>query len=488
MFTFATTRKGFFALATSMAAMLAGCAAEGQDDAAQTEAESGAAGSAEPSARESITDDSNGGHAIAVSATTADYASVDVTKTGDDDGDEADFYGTNAAVYAEEGATLNLDDITVTTNGAHANAVFSYGEGSTINISNSTIETSSNNSGAIMVTGGGTLIASNVTAHTVGNSSAPIRSDRGGGLQQVTGGSFTSDGMGSPVIYSTADVQVTGASLESTSAQGVVVEGKNSVALTDCDLVASNTSKNSDKSDWYQAVMIYQSMSGDAAEGAASFLAKGGTITNAHGDVFFVNNTVCTIGLEGVSITNEDTEGNFLRAAAAGWGNEGSNGGQITLKARGQQLDGAMLVDEVSNLNLYLSEGSTFVGSINPDGAAGEVYVEVEDGSTWELAADSYITSLTCGDAAIKLNGFVLTVGEAAYEEGTTSEGEPIEVQVSESTGGPGGNGEPPEKPGEGGPGGPGQGSEPPEKPSGNGEPPEKPSGDGEPPEKPAGE
>lgn len=191
-----------------------------------------------------------------------------------------------------------------------------------------------------------------------------------------------------------------------------------------------------------------------------------------------MNNTVCTIGLEGVSITNEDAEGNFLRAAAAGWGNEGSNGGQVTLNARGQQLDGAMLVDEVSNLNLYLLEGSTFVGSINPDGAAGEVYVEVEDGSTWELSADSYITSLTCGTAAIKLNGFVLTVGDAAYEEGTTSEGEPIEVQVSESTGGPGGNGEPPEKPGEGGPGGPGQGGEPPEKPSGNGEPPEKPAGE----------
>ncbi len=475
MFTYTITRKGFFAMATSMAAMLASCAAQGKDDVSQTEVGSDETANAETGTRESITDDTNGGHAIAVSATTSDYVSVDVTKTGDDDGDEADFYGTNAAVYAEEGATLNLDDVTVTTNGAHANAVFSYGEGTVVSISNSTIETSSNNSGAIMVTGGGTLVATNVTAHTAGNSSAPIRSDRGGGLQQVTGGTFTCDGVGSPVIYSTADVQVTGASLESTSAQGVVVEGKNSVSLTDCDLVASNVSKNSDKSDWYQAVMIYQSMSGDAAQGEATFTAKGGSITNKNGDVFFVNNTVCTIGLEGTTITNEDASGNFLRAAAAGWGNEGSNGGQVTINARGQQLDGAMLVDEVSNLNLYLVDGSTFVGSINPEGAAGEVYVEVEDGSTWELSADSHITALTCGADAIKLNGFVLTVGDATYEEGAASTGEPIEVQVSESTGGPGGNGEPPAgeppaKPGAGGPGGAGQGGEPPA-----GEPPAKP-------------
>lgn len=485
MSTYITTRRGFLGLATSMAAMLAGCAAQeeatGTDAAATGAEESAGADASTSAAREAITDDTNGGHAIAVSGQTADYTAVDVTKTGDDDGDEADFYGTNAAVYAEEGATLNLDDVTVTTNGAHANAVFSYGEGTTVNISNSTIETSSNNSGAIMVTGGGTLVATDVTAHTTGNSSAPIRSDRGGGLQQVNGGQYTSEGMGSPVVYSTADVQVTGAQMESTSAQGIVVEGKNSVALTDCDLVANNTSKNSDKSDWYQAVMIYQSMSGDAAEGEAHFSATGGTLTNKNGDVFFVNNTVCTIGLSGVNIANEDAAGNFLRAAAAGWGNEGSNGGQVTLNASNQQIQGAMLVDEVSHLNLYLKEGSTYSGAINPDGTAGEVFVSVDEGCSWELTADSNITSLTCGTDGVLLNGFVLTVGDQTYEEGTASTGEEIAAQVSESSGGPGGGGEPPEKPGEGGgnggPGGPGG-----EKPEG--EPPAKP--DGEPPAKPS--
>ncbi len=488
MLSFTTTRKGFFTMATSIAAMLAGCAAQ-EEQPTGTESTSGSGESTaneatSVSARETITDDTAGGHAITVSGETAAYTSVDVVKTGDDAGnDEADFYGTNAAVYAEEGATLTLDDVTVTTDGAHANAVFSYGEGTTINISNSTIETSSNNSGAIMVTGGGTLVATDVTAHTTGNSSAPIRSDRGGGLQQVSGGTYTSDGGGSPVVYSTADVQVSGAMLESTSSQGIVVEGKNSVSLADCQLVASNTSKNSDKSDWYQAVMIYQSMSGDAAQGAAAFNAKGGSITNKNGDVFFVNNTVCTIGLEGTSITNEDAQGNFLRAAAAGWGREGSNGGQVTINASGQHIDGTMLVDEVSNLNLYLKGGSDFVGAINPDAAAGEVYVELEDGSTWELTADSHIKALTCGTDAITLGGFTLTVGEEAYAEGTASTGDPIEVTVSESTGGPGEGGEPPEKPGEGGPGAP-DGEKP------DGEPPAKPDGDmgGEPPAMPDGE
>lgn len=473
------TRRGFFALSTSLATMLAACGAAKQDDgtasAGSSEGTGTTDGTSGGSARQTITVNTDGGHAIAVSAEEATYVAVDVYKTGDEDGDEADFYGTNAAVYAEEGARLTLDDVTVTTDGAHANAVFSYGEQTSVDISNSTINTTSDCSGGIMVTGGGILAAHDLTVHTTGNSSAPIRSDRGGGTQTVEGGSYTSDGKGSPVIYSTADVSVSKAKLTSNSSQGVVVEGKNSVALEDCDLVASNTSKNSDKSDWYQAVMIYQSMSGDAAQGSASFSASGGSITNKNGDVFFVNNTVCTIALSGCSITNEDTAGNFLRAAAAGWGSEGSNGGQVTLKASNQHIAGTMLVDEVSNLNLYLTEGSSFTGAINPQGAEGEVYVGIDDGSVWELAADSNILGLTCGTDAIVLNGYTLTVGDAPYEEGTSSTGEAIEATVNESAGGPGdgpGGGEPPEKPGDGG------------AQSSDGEPPEPPSGE-KPPAKP---
>ena len=412
---------------------------------------------------ETITDDADESHAITADGESARYANVEVTKTGAADGDEADFYGTNAAVFATNGATLDLEGIYVGTSGTHANAVFSYGEGTVVNIARSVIETSENCSGGIMVTGGGTLNATDLTIHTKGNSSAAIRSDRGGGTQNVTGGSYTTDGKGSPVIYSTADVHVSDATLTSTSAQGVVVEGKNSVALTNCDLTADNTSKNSDKSPWYQAVMIYQSMSGDAAEGEASFSLSGGSLTNKNGDVFFVNNTVATIDLTDSAIVNEDANGVFLRAAAAGWGSEGSNGGHVTMNAHTQKLDGAMVVDDVSTLNLYLDGSSTFTGTINADGAAGEVYVELAEGATWELTGDAYITSLTCPAGAIKLNGHTLHVGDTTYQEGTASTGEAIVVEIqSTGNGGPGGGGEPPAKPGEGGPGG---GGEPPAKP-----------------------
>jgi len=396
---------------------------------------------------QTIENSEDGGHALEADGETVSMSNALITKTGESSGDEADFYGENAAVYAHDEATLDLSNLIIKTNGTHANAVFSYGSGTTVNIEDSYIYTEGNCSGGLMTTGGGTMNASGLTVHTTGNSSAAIRSDRGGGTVNVNGGSYTTEGKGSPVIYSTADITVSDALLTSTSAQGVVVEGSNSVTLNNCELNASNVSKNSDKSDYYQAVMIYQSMSGDAAEGLASFTMNGGTLTNENGDIFFVNNTTAEITLNNAEIINE-SDGVFLRAAAAGWGSEGNNGGQVTMYASAQEINGDLLADEVSSLNLYLSEGSLLNGAINPDGEAGEVYVEIDDDSVWTLSADSYITSLSCDADAIDLNGYTLYINGVAYTEGTASEGSAIEVTVTSGTNhGNMPGGEPPAKP-----------------------------------------
>ncbi|MBR2554418.1 MAG: hypothetical protein IKE94_06105, partial [Aeriscardovia sp.] len=123
-----------------------------------------------------------------------------------------------------------------------------------------------------------------------------------------------------------------------------------------------------------------------------------------------------------------------------------------------QEINGDMVVDDVSSLNLYLTDGSTFTGAINSDGDAGEVYVELSGGSKWVLTGDSYITSLTCDADSIDLNGHTLYVNGVAYTEGTASSGDAIEVTIT-SSGGSGGSGAPDGSgdmgtPPEGGPGG----------------------------------
>ena len=350
-----------------------------------------------------------GTHAITASGTTETYTNPTVTKTGDVSGqsDDYDWKGTNAAVWAGDGAVLTITGGTINSSAKYGNAVFSYGgtnsntnnnqgDGTTVNISGTTITTTSNNSGGIMTTGGGIMNASNLTIKTSGGSSAAIRSDSGGGTVTVEGGTYETSGTGSPAIYSTAAITVTDADLTATNSQGVVIEGGNSVTLTTCKITANHATKNSQDTT-RQAVLLYKSMSKDASSGTSAFTMKNGSITNTTGDIFCVTNTTSTISLTGVTITNNDSDGYFLRAAGQSWGTSGSNGGTVTLTASSQTITGDFYVDASSSLTMNLTGSSTLKGAINTSltTSGGTVNVTVASGSTWTLTGTSYVSSLT---------------------------------------------------------------------------------------------
>lgn len=357
-------------------------------------------------------DDEN---ALRVDGATVTLKDITIEKTAGSSSntEDGDFYGQNAGLLVLNGATANITGATVGTSVTNGNGVFSYGEGTVVNISDSTIRTTENNSGGIQTTGGGTMNATNLDVETQGNSAAAIRSDRGGGTVNVDGGSYVTNGTGSPAIYCTADISVSDATLTANASEGVVVEGKNSVALTDCDVTGnmSNT-HNGDSDENIHCIMIYQSMSGDADVGEATFSAEGGSITAKTGDMFYITNTDCEITLKDVAFTLANDV--FLRvegnSSSRGWGTEGANGGDVTLTADSQEFTGNILVDEISSLALTMKNGTSYEGAINPDGDGGTVDVTLDDDSTWTLTGDSYITSFDGDTSNITANGYHLYV------------------------------------------------------------------------------
>lgn len=357
-------------------------------------------------------DDEN---ALRVDGATVTLKDITIEKTAGSSSntEDGDFYGLNAGLLVLNGATATITGATVNTSVTNGNGVFSYGEGTVVNISDSTIRTTENNSGGIQTTGGGTMNATNLDVETQGNSAAAIRSDRGGGTVNVDGGSCVTNGTGSPAIYCTADISVSDATLTANASEGVGVEGKNSVALTDCDVTGnmSNT-YNGDSDENIHCIMIYQSMSGDADVGEATFSAEGGSITAKTGDMFYITNTDCEITLKDVAFTLANDV--FLRvegnSSSRGWGTEGANGGDVTLTADSQEFTGNILVDEISSLVLTMKNGTSYEGAINPDGDGGTVDVTLDDDSTWTLTGDSYITSFDGDTSNITANGYHLYV------------------------------------------------------------------------------
>lgn len=356
-----------------------------------------------------------------------DLENLTVTKSGDStSGDNSNFYGTNSAIIAKNKANLTLKNITVNTTGDGANGVFSYGgsattnnsstDNTTVNISDSKITTTCDNAGGIMTTGGGITNATNLTINTSGTSSAAIRTDRGGGAVTINKGTYTTTGKGSPAIYSTANVSVSNAKLIAKASEGVVIEGANSITLDNCDLTDTNNQLNG-QSTTYKNIFLYQSMSGDASNGNATFKASNSNITTNKGDTLYVTNTKATIELENNTFKNNDSDGNFLRIQKDSWGTSGANGGDVTLKMVNQKATGNIVVDSISTLEASLSNNSYYEGTINNNNEAKSIKLTLDKNSKIKLTGDSYVTSLDDEDTTysnIDFNGYKLYVNNKA--------------------------------------------------------------------------
>lgn len=338
-------------------------------------------------------------------------------------GDTSSFYGVGAAAFVKDG-TLVIKNADIDTDAKGGAGVFAYGDG-TAYVEDSVIDTKESTSGGIHVAGGGTLYAWNLAVTTNGESSAAIRSDRGGGTMVVDGGSYTSNGTGSPAIYTTADITVNDADLTATNSEAICIEGLNTLRLFDCDLTGNMPDSEQNDNTW--TVIVYQSMSGDSEIGTGSFNMVGGTLTSKNGGLFYTTNTESEIFISDVDITYSEDNDFFLQvtgnANQRGWGQTGSNGAQCVFTAADQEMQGTIIYDSISTLDFYMTDESTLTGAFVDDetwaGSGGDGYCNVYVGkdSAWIVTGDSEIDALyAAGTIRDELGKTVSIVGT----DGTT--------------------------------------------------------------------
>ena len=146
----------------------------------------------------------------------------------------------------------------------------------------------------------------------------------------MTGSSFQTSGEGSPCVYSTGNISVSDTTGTASGSSAAVVEGKNSITLTDCEFVCAGKGRATGGID-DAGVMVYQSMSGDAGEGTGNFTSQGSTLAIDSSSekyetapMFFVTNTDAVISLENTELLF----GSGILLNASGndgeWGKEGS--------------------------------------------------------------------------------------------------------------------------------------------------------------------
>ncbi len=353
--------------------------------------------------------------------------SGELVKSGDSsNADNCNFYGTNSVLLAVgENSKAVISDSSISATSSGSNAIFST-DSATVLANNVTISTSSDNSRGLDATYSGSVVANKMTISTQGDHSATLATDRGGGSISVTDSTLSTAGSGSPLLYSTGDVEVSGVTGTATGAQIAGMEGLNTILINDSTLESTNTGTTG-SDPVANGVIIYQSTSGDAETSTgehATFQAKDSTLKSAieSGSMFYFTNTTADVVLSNTELDFDSSAANLILAAgndANSWGSAGSNGATVNFTGRSQTLEGKVSADTISSVTLNLLEGSTWTGSAEiTENSAGTqttdspITVNVDGTSTWVVTADTTISALNVasGGSVVDSSGRTVTI------------------------------------------------------------------------------
>ncbi len=345
---------------------------------------------------------------------------------GDGNGDNCNFYGLNSILLSvNEGSTAYVSDTSLCAESEGSNGIFATDSG-TVFANNDTITTSADKARGLDATYSGIIVANQMTIETQGRHCAGVATDRGGGDISVTNSTLSTAGSGSPLLYSTGNIEVDNVSGTATGSQIAGMEGLNTILISNSTLESTTTDRTA-SDPVADGIIIYQSTSGDAdtsTGAAARFQATDSTLKSAiqSGSMFYTTNTTADIVLKNTTLDYDSTKASLLIAQgndSNNWGSAGKNGATVNFTGIQQTLDGNISADTISQAHVYLTAGTTWTGaaSIEENASGGDAVgdnlaVNVDGTSTWVVTADSTVSSLNVaeGGKVVDASGNTATI------------------------------------------------------------------------------
>lgn len=377
--------------------------------------------------------------ALAQNGGTLNLSGMAFTKSGDDtNGDNCNFYGLNSILLSVgEGSLATVANSSLVATSEGSNGIFAT-DNATVYAWDTSIQTSAGNSRGLDATYGGTVIADSMDISTEGDHCASVATDRGGGSISVTNSTFATAGSGSPLLYSTGDIEVSEVEGTTTGSQLAGMEGLNTILINNSTLTSTITGTTG-SDPVANGVIIYQSTSGDAEAttgDTATFQAADSKLTSAiaSGSMFYLTNTSADIVLSNTTLDFDSDAASLLLAAgndSNNWGSAGNNGATVKFTCIDEDVAGDIVADTISSVDAYLTDGTTWTGasSIQQNSAGSTssdpVSISVDGTSTWVVTEDSTVSNLTVADGGAVVdeagNTVTIVADGATVVEGTSS-------------------------------------------------------------------
>lgn len=363
-------------------------------------------------------------NALRVPMTYVSASDLIITKSGDTSSVESSaLYGMNAALLVSHGGRGTFTRAAVTTKGLGSAAAYGYSKGTYVNLTDSALSTAGDNSPLLDLTGGALMKTKNTTGISTGNGSAAIRIGEGGGIIIAEGGSFITSGTGSHGVYSAGNVTLEDTAVTAQNTKAAVIKGNNTLTVTRSTLEGN---ESTDKIPYN--IVMFSDESAIGTMGTQQFESNGSTLISHKGGMFYATGTHGKITFKSTNIIMDDPSAVLLTVTGNdgtnGWGTPGMNGGHIEVVVDGDSLDGNIVVDTISNINLTIKNNATYTGAITiiPNAEGGEAYktnadVFIASGSTWNLTGDSSLTTLY-NLGTINYNGHTITLADGTVLQG----------------------------------------------------------------------
>ena len=364
-----------------------------------------------------------------------------IEKSGDDtNGDNCNFYGLNSiALSVGSNSLLKIANSKLSAESQGSNAIFSTDNATAYSYKN-TISTTADNSRGLDATYGGTILGDSTDISTQGDHSASVATDRGGGNVSLTNSTLATSGSGSPLLYSTGDIEVDNVTGTATGSQIAGMEGLNKLLVYNSQLSSTNNAI-SGSDPIKNGVIIYQSTSGDADTSSsekARFEASQSVLSTTidSGSMFYLTNTNADIVLSSSILSFDSENVNLLQVEgndANNWGTAGKNGANVTFTGLSETLEGNIVVDTISSADVYLLNGTSYTGAtsitqnaVNTAPTDTPLSMNVSSDSTWIVTNDSTVTNLNVEDGgkivdadgktvSIVANGKTVVDGDSSY-------------------------------------------------------------------------
>ncbi|EOH6075812.1 autotransporter outer membrane beta-barrel domain-containing protein [Burkholderia cenocepacia] len=264
-------------------------------------------------------------------------------------------------------ATIALSGTQVATTGNGAAGLVSTGAGARIATDAATVvRTAGTDALGLSVSGGDSTLTANGTAvATTGANAHAIVMD-GGATALLSGAKISASGAAADGIVAQNGGRIadTGSSLASAAGNGATANSGGVLALTGTALTGATA-----------GVLTSDTLANGAT---SSVLVDGGSVTSATGPAFAARGGTADIAVRNGTVVTAGN-GTLLNLA---------NGSNVTFSASAVNLAGDIVSDASSTGNVFLANGTTLTGKIDP------VALSVDGTSTWRVTGSSVLSSL----------------------------------------------------------------------------------------------